>query len=265
MFLKHPQGIHVHNGPRIDSDQVNHNSSVIHLSSFQAFVVIFIDAWPNQDDHLSEFGLSYLSRIVKATEIHIHNSVFLSLPPCEDLKQTVKMTPKEMKMTENEEEGKEKMNHENCHCVYKITSEMGYVNLSITSLTYIGVDFEDLNALSQSHATFCYHGGVGVSIEIAQKDPSMFQMKHFCNNYTSNPDTEKKYDNSLMSIVSNTTDGLLLVVYSFKHYSQVSVQATVTSTPCKGLVIYKSMCFPEFLRVYPHIGLFPIPVRGLIS
>ena len=213
LFLKYPQGIHVHDGPGMDSDQVNHNSSVIHLSSFQAFVVIFTNTWPNQDDHLSEFGLGYLGRMVKATEIYIHNSVFLSLPPCEDLRQTVKMMPKEMKMMGNEEEGKEKINHGNFHCVYKITSEVGYVNLSITSLTYIGVDFENINALSQLHATFCYQGGVGISIETAQKNPSMFQMKHFCNNYTSDPDTEKMYVKSLMSIVGDTTDGLLLVVY----------------------------------------------------
>ena len=91
---------------------------------------------------------------------------------------------------------------------------------------------------------------MGISVEKTQKDPSMFGMKHFCKNYTSNPDTGKMYDKSLMNIVSDTTDGLLLVVYSFKHYSQVSVEATVTSTPCKGFVIYKSMYLPELLRVH---------------
>ena len=38
-----------------------------------------------------------------------------------------------------------------------------------------------------------------------------------------------------MDIVSGTKKGLIFVVYSFKGYSQVSVEATVTSTPCRGL------------------------------
>ena len=29
LFLKHPQGIHVHDGPGMDSDQVNHNSVMV--------------------------------------------------------------------------------------------------------------------------------------------------------------------------------------------------------------------------------------------
>ena len=34
LYLSKTLGIHVHGGPGMVSDQVNHNSSVIHLSSF---------------------------------------------------------------------------------------------------------------------------------------------------------------------------------------------------------------------------------------
>ena len=53
LFLKYPNGIHVHDGPGIDSDQVNHNRSVIHLSSFQAFVVVFTYTWTTKISHAS--------------------------------------------------------------------------------------------------------------------------------------------------------------------------------------------------------------------
>ena len=45
LFLKHRLGILAHDRPEMDCQQVNHNSSVIHLSSFQAFVVIFTTVW----------------------------------------------------------------------------------------------------------------------------------------------------------------------------------------------------------------------------
>ena len=115
----------------------------------------------------------------------------------------------------------EKWHHGNLQCVYNITSERGYVNVSIIKLKYIGRNFVDLLPKSRFHGQ-CYQGGVTLV-----RSP---KNQHFCNNYTSNPVTEDKY---LMNIVSDTTDGLAVVVYSFKHYSQVLVEATVTSTPCK--------------------------------
>ena len=42
------------------------------------------------------------------------------------------------------------------------------------------------------------------------------------------------YDKSLMDIVSNTRNGLMFAVYSYKHYSHVTIRATVSTTPCKG-------------------------------
>ena len=65
-----------------------------------------------------------------------------------------------------------------------------------------------------------------------------FEMQQLCSNYTSKP---KVYnDKYIMGIVGSTKDGFIISVYSFKHYSQVSVEATVTSTTCKGLFSIKS-------------------------
>ena len=67
--LRYLAGIHVHDGPGIDSGQVNYNRSVIHLSSFQAFVVIFTDiSWCNKYEmYQSAFGLVYTGRHMEAT------------------------------------------------------------------------------------------------------------------------------------------------------------------------------------------------------
>ena len=59
-----------------------------------------------------------------------------------------------------------------------------------------------------------------------------FEKCQLCINYTSMPKTHN--DKYIMGIVSSTRAGFVIAVYSFKHYSQVSLEATVTSTPCKG-------------------------------
>ena len=66
----------------------------------------------------------------------------------------------------------------------------------------------------------CFHGG------------RAFEKHQLCNNYTSTPRIHN--DKYIMDIVSGNRSGLVIAVYSFKHYSQVSVEATVTLTPCKG-------------------------------
>ena len=224
--LMHNQGIHVYDGPGMLSDKVNHDNSVMHLSSFQAFIVLFIQKPWNyvQGTHHTEFGVTYFGRKAKALEIYIPKFQILSLPPCTIEKLTtaviLQKSYKQNKLLNKKEEN---LLHGNLHCVYNIISERGYVNLSITKLTYIGYNFDDLLPRS-TFLVQCYQGGV--ALITSPKSP------HFCNNYTSSPTTEGKY---LMNIVSDTTNGLVVVVYSFKHYSQVSMEATVTSTPCKGI------------------------------
>ena len=229
--LTHSQGIHIHYRPGMLSDQVNHNNSGIHLSSFQAFVVLFIQKLWNyyHDTHYAEFGLTYFAGKVKALEIYIPMPQILSLPPCTTEKLTTADTlQKSQKQNKLLDKSEENWDHGNLHCVYNITSERGYVNLSITKLTYIGYNFDDLLPKTRFHGQ-CYQGGVTLTASPRNQN--------FCNNCTSNPATEEKY---LMNIVSDTTNGLVVVVYSFKHCSQVSVGATVTSTPCKGIFFNNS-------------------------
>ena len=175
----------------------------------------------NQDTHLAEFDITYIGRKVKALEIYIPKHQILSLLPCTIEKLTsadiLQKSYNKNKLLNRIEENR---HHRNLHCVYNITSERGYVNLSITKLTCVGYNFNDLLPRSKFHSQ-CYQGGV--TLITSHKN------KHFCNNYTPNPATDETY---LMNIVSDTTHGLVFVVYSFKHYSQVSVEDAVTSTPC---------------------------------
>ena len=110
----------------------------------------------------------------------------------------------------------EHVHRENLHRVYNITSKRGYVNLSITQLNYIGFFYDDT---TKALHLKCSQGGMAIG------------MLELCNNYTSNPSIYN--DKYITGIVSGTRDGLIVSDYSFKHYSQVSVQATIT-TPCKG-------------------------------
>ena len=213
LYLKHPHGIHVHDGPGMNSEQVYHKRSVIHLSSFQAFVVVFTDTWNSRYDIYSwELELSYKSREIKAIKVHINNSQTLDLPPCTNFRHNYMELHKMSNTGGHLFKG-------NLHCIYNITSNIGYVNMSISQLTYIGIYYDYLHFADEFIAN-CYHGGVA------------FKLQQLCNNYTSEP---RRYtDKLLMGIVSGSRDGLMVVVYSFKYYSEVTVEATVTSTPCKG-------------------------------
>ena len=74
VFLRYLHGIHVYDGPGMDSDQIN-NSSVMYLSSFQAFVVVFTNIMSDKYEmYQFEFGLIYAGRYIGATEVHIDNS-----------------------------------------------------------------------------------------------------------------------------------------------------------------------------------------------
>ena len=57
--LEKPHGIHVYDGPGMLSVQVNHNSSIIYFSSFQAFIVVYTKSWPQNDLH--KYKLKYYS------------------------------------------------------------------------------------------------------------------------------------------------------------------------------------------------------------
>ena len=108
----------------------------------------------------------------------------------------------------------------NFHCVYNITSDKGCVNLSIIQFTYIGINFKSFlkHMMTNEH---CLQGGVA------------FGMQQLCNNYTSK--LKINNDKYIMGIVSGTRDSLIFIIYSFKGYCHVSVEVTVSSTPCRGI------------------------------
>ena len=208
LYLKHSFGIHVHDGPGMNSEQVNHKSFVIHLSSFQAFVVVFTDTWNSRYEMYPwELGLNYKSRKIQAIKVHINNSKSLDLPPCTDFRHNYM----ELHRMSNTEEGH--LHNGNLHCIYNITSNIGYVNMSISQLTYVGIYYEDYQ---YDYRMNCFYGGVA------------FKVQWLCNNYTSKP---RRYtDKPLMGIVSGSRDGLIVVVYSFKYYGEVSVEASHLDT-----------------------------------
>ena len=164
-----------------------------------------------------EFGLIYAGRYIGATKVHLDNSETLNLPSRTVLRS---INTEVYKMSDMR---KETFYHGNLHCVYKITSDSGYVNLSITQLTYIGINYEHfiVSTSEKIKSMHCPQGGVA------------FEKQQLCNNYTSKPTIYN--DKYIMGIVSGTKEGLILVVYSFKGCSQVSLEATITSTPCRGL------------------------------
>ena len=132
-----------------------------------------------------------------------------------------------------------KLYHRNQQCVYNITSRTGYVNLSVTKLTYSGYLFGDEG---RTDLYKCNLGGVAFNKETGKG----YVFQTICDNYTSSDSVQKTGEKILMNIISPDRDGWILVMYSYKHYSLVSVEAKVIPTPCKG--VFKRQFFGKNYR-----------------
>ena len=212
--LQPPGGTHVHDGPGIHSDQINHQSRLfkyrsdvvqkwldLHLSSFHAYIVFYTKNYPDTLlDYLNHLNyqchLLYHARHVNQIQLVVSNSTIFPLPPCTN---TLMLDKKLW------DERRRYLQNTNLHCVYHVTSETGYVNLSITKLTYSGYDLSGPLWVSG----LCYEGGVAINRVLEDR------MMNLCNNYTFTFKMDNRSEAFMMSIISDTEDGFMLVVYSF--------------------------------------------------
>ncbi len=224
--LNHPHGIHVHDGPGIHSDQMNNNTSVLYLSSWAAFIVVYTEGQSQHDIQIQHCGINYQAIDVDMINVHVNNDKALALPSCSA--QTGKGQGERLKKSkESQSHYKGTEEQENLHCVYNITSEKGYTDFAIKRLTF-------LLHKSAEDVGNCPEGGVGFTRAYYNylKNPRKF----YCSNYTADIKVKSIYDKWILNIVSESRDGLIFVVYSFKYYSAVSIDATVTATPCRGVI-----------------------------
>ena len=185
--LKQQRGMHIYDGPGMHSDQINHNSSVIHLSSFQAFIVIYssvcsLTSYENryvcsERAALIEYGIVYSGKYIDPIRVHIIHSNILDLPKCNKTSNVWRI---ENKLRKEVTKG--------MHCVYKITAETEYVNLSITKMSYTGNDYYNEGFFTPLS---CNEGSV--AYEIKDESNMHTQWKHLCDNYTSNFTMQHEY------------------------------------------------------------------------
>ena len=223
VMLANPREIQVHDGPGILSKNMNRGNSLIYLSTFQTFILIYRIKWESKEK-LVDFGIKYYARKVKHHNISVSTSNISILPPC-----TSKM-------------------YSNKHCVYNLTANSGYLNLSVTNLRYTGPNFHRSGFRTENKFVLhCLQGGLAFEIENDRKKNSR-TMYQICSNYTSEETFDisqcktnlfqtNKYHKSVMNIISNTQT-MIVVVYSYKHYSEVSFNIRMMVTPCKGVPNY---------------------------
>ena len=243
VILADPRGIHVHDGPGLLSKNMNRGNSFIHLSSFQAFIIIYKIRWESTEK-LIDYGIKYYTRKVQHHNISVSTSQVSILPPCTSQMHS-NMEPLSVYVARH---------HGNKHCVYNLTSNSGYLNLSVTNLRYIGPNFYRSGfRATNKFILHCLQGGLAYEIENDKKKNSK-TMYQICSNYTSEPtvdlskcktnisrsrlmETRKEYHKSVMNIISST-QSMILVVYSYEHYSEVSFNISVMTTLCKGVPNY---------------------------
>ncbi len=211
--LTNPQGVMVFDGPGMLSDQLNHNSSVISLSSFQSFIVLYKSPRHGRytTENIKNQGLSYYGSNTSVTRIYVTSLNTVEVPQC-----TSYLSHQDPNYDRN------------CHTVCSFTSETGFVNLSITKLFYIGYD------------QGCVEGGIAYTSSSGYFDK-------LCQNYTMNVQPKNVENTPVVNIVNERENSFFLVVYSYKHYGQVFLEAAVSSTICKGVFVENKSKFSWIL------------------
>lgn len=232
--LKHQRDtvVHIHDGPGIFSDQIKQNHSLVHLSTFQAFVVIYALTWPENPN--TSFGISFVGKKSELIELVVSHAQTVVLPPCP--------TPKAQKHSESKQW--RRATDRNIHCVYNITPEAGYLNVSISTLTYSGYNFN--HNTDRKSMEDCSMGGV--AFYITDEFTNQPRAQYLCKNLSSSFATSENYK-IIPSIVSNSKDSIIFVVYSYKYYSDVMVKVTLSLTPCIGYF-------------GPFFDIEPVPLRS---
>ncbi len=230
-------GIELFDGPGKRSDKITRILPEMQLSSYQAFVVVFSNNLMSKGalNSWEKYRLDYKPYPIKPRKVVVPVGRSMSLPQC---------TPR---FHENVPQEQGHCVNTNCHCVYNIFSWSGFVNVSFKHITFRGPDIPDTYRLElherwRFYRRDCIYGGVGYEARKPLPIEKLFRlethMQLLCENYTSHL-RRRGFDNSLMSIVSSS-QGTLLVVSSYKHYSDLVVDIEVSETPCKGMPYYKS-------------------------
>ncbi len=220
VVLKETRGIYLHNGPGVHSDLVNVSCPEILLSSFLAFVVVSTQFWFNTIE-LSASDIKYASRPVKPVEVFVTHNKSLSLPQCTNPARNKKQFLNKQQHTKDK--AKTFQYGGDQHCVFKLFSKTGFVKLSISRLQYVG---QDPSFGEQFMPATCSEGGVAI-----KEDTNNF--KYLCTNASSNSNITDEDQSFITDFISSKSNELLLVVYSFKHYSHVLLEAGVSSTACQ--------------------------------
>ena len=240
-ILADSRGIHVHDGPGILSKNMNRGNSFIYLSTFQAFVMIYRIKGESTEKHV-DAGVKYYARKVQHFNISVSTSQVSILSPCTS-QMHGNMEPLSAYVTRHQS---------NKHCVYNLAANSGYLNLSVKNLRYTGPNFYRSGfGTTNKFVLYCLQGGLAYEIEYDKKKDTK-TMYQICSNYTSEPNvdiskcksnisrsmlTKNEYHKSMMNIISST-QSMILVVYSYEHYSEVSFNISVMTTNCKGMPNY---------------------------
>ena len=219
--LSHPYGIHIHDGPGFLSRNLNQGSSMILLSTFQTFIVIYTLIVRNKT-----YGINYGSVVVRGIDILVYSHQMKTVPPCNP--QLISMRNM-IKPAGNK------------HCVYILRANAGYVNLSITKMSYNGPNFNKTSPMHEGHNVpedQCLQGGLAYE---KYRTSSQLELHYICNNYTDKySNAEKSHHKSFMDVISSSGT-MLLVLYSYEYYSDVYIDAKITSSVCKGVHYYGGM------------------------
>ena len=254
IMLNQNNTIYVYDGPGVLSERLKLNTALLLLSGNQAFCVIYSLIYMGKYFNFKTVNLKYDADYKDIIRVHITDNRPVILPSCD--MQSKRVPHKKLFHSEDKSKKLEiDSGNKNLFCTYNITSTSGYINLSISDMRIRGFDWGSgfnpcfLGGAAFRTALHWYTEEEAKKSSVRSISATKHHTRYMCDNYTSKYNMKGRFDKSMMDIISHTKKGLIFAVYSYNHYSQVHLNAIVTSTPCKGYLNYKSSSM-SFLLIF---------------
>ncbi len=241
--------IHWFDGPGFHSTNFHLQNYTVYMSTFQAFAAIYVENTKGSYKlfkyyKYEQYELRYYAISLDVKNIQVPEKGDIVLPPC------MAESPKVFQVLDDIKNRILQPKSNNFHCVYNLTSKSGFVNLSISQMIYSGPYFTEPRFQECLYGGVAYDTGRSEHANKAPKDysfwvkegPHVTEIQYLCDNYSSVMNENDTLQKVLMNIVSHTQDGLLMAVYSCEKYSHISIEASATLTPCRGIPYHKSKC-----------------------
>ena len=188
----------IYDGPGPESPKVKISVLPVIMSSFQCYIILYLETMKNMDPRLFNISISsvkishQISKIISyRQQITANHCNYFTISP-------------------------------NLYCVFNLTAEDKYLNISLGYLSYTGPQMYN-----------CSFGGIAY-YQFHSNLNEYFEVRSMCDDFTNDGeyDINKKKPMDFVSEESN----MLIIIYSYWPYTTLEFVLNVAIAPCKGVI-----------------------------